>query len=84
MTIGPRVLHSDAAPVRRFACVLGNPRGVRGSPFALAQGSVPALHFPEPEAKMLCLGGSGSTDPNWPYWNVCAAASDELVEEPPQ
>src|SRR5262249_24253338 len=25
-----------------------------------------------------------STDPNWHYWNVCAAASDQLVEAPPQ
>ena len=21
-----------------------------------------------------------STDPNWHYWNVCAAASDQLIE----
>ena len=25
-----------------------------------------------------------STDPNWNYWNVCASASDQFVEEPPQ
>ena len=23
-----------------------------------------------------------STDPNWHYWNVCASASDQLVEAP--
>ena len=25
-----------------------------------------------------------STDPNWHYWNVCASASDQLAEAPPQ
>ena len=25
-----------------------------------------------------------ASDPNWHYWNVCASASDQLVEAPPQ